>query len=252
MEKKLICLFLLLSGVLLLAAQPERKLAREGNKLYEEKKYADAEASYKKALNVKNNMPEAIFNLGDAMYQQKRWDDAAAQFKLSTTLAGDSVQKAAAYHNLGNTLYGKEDYSGAVDAYKRALRILPSDKDTRYNLALANAKLKQQQQQNQQDQKNQNKQQDQKQDQQDQNKQNQDKQDQNKQEEQKADSKKPQQKDGEKGQEQKSKQEQGQGKFSREQAERLLQSLGKEEEKTQQKMQLQQVQAVDVKILKDW
>ncbi len=251
MEKKLICLFLLLSGVLLLAAQPERKLAREGNKLYEEKKYADAEASYKKALNVKNNMPEAIFNLGDAMYQQKRWDDAAAQFKLSATLAADSLQKAAAYHNLGNTLYGKEDYSGAVEAYKKALRIQPADKDTRYNLALANAKLKQQQQ-NQQDQKNQDKQQDQKQDQQDQNKQNQDKQNQDKQGDQKEDSKSQQQKDGDKEQEQKNKQEQGQGKFSREQAERLLQALGKEEEKTQQKMQLQQAQPVDVKILKDW
>ena len=251
MEKKLICMFLMLSGVMLLMAQPERKLAREGNKLYEEKKYADAEASYKKALMVKNNMPEAIFNLGDAMYQQKRWDDAAAQFKLSATVAGDSLQKAAAYHNLGNTLYGKEDYSGAVEAYKKALKIQPADKDTRYNLALANAKLRQQQQ----NQQNQDKQQDQKQDNKDQNKQNQDKQDQNKQDQQgdqKKDSENPKQKDGDQGKEQKDKQEQGQGKFSREQAERLLQSLGKEEEKTQQKMQLQQAQPTDVKILKDW
>ena len=228
----------LISFVSCLSAQEERSLTREGNKYFDKEKYADAEASYKKALEKKNNFPEAIFNLGDAMYRQGRYDDAAKQFELAAKLLADTTLKAQAYHNMGNCSMEKKEYEEAVKAYKQALKLNPRDKDTKYNLAYANAKLKDKQQNKQQnkDQKNQDK--DKKDDKKNQDKKNQDQKGQ-KNKEGKGD--KPDQKDAKTG-----------GKMSKEQAEKLLQALNAEEQKTQEKMQKKTAKPQDVKVEKDW
>lgn len=218
--------------------QPEKTETRNGNKQFNKGNYADAEASYKKALDKKNNMPEAIFNLGDAVYQQKRYEEAIKQFQLSAQTSTDPKVKAKAYHNLGNTYMEGEKWEDAVKTYKNALKLNPNDNDTKYNLAYANEKLRQKQAEggnNDQKDKQQDKdKQDKKQDQQ------QDKNEQNK-EQQKSDNKEQQ------------KQQQGQQpKLSKEEAEQLLNAINNEEQKTNQKVQQKQVKAVNVKILKDW
>jgi len=208
-------------------------MTREGNKYFDKQKYADAEASYKKALEKKNNFPEAVFNLGDAMYKQGRFDDASKQFEQAAKLLKDTVQKARAYHNIGNCSMEKQEYEDAVKAYKQALKFNPNDKDTKYNLAYANAKLKDNKQ-NKQDKK------DQKQNK-DQDKKDQDKKD--------GDKKDQQGKDGNGDQ----KQKKGTGKeLSKEQAERLLEALKAEEQKTQEKMQKKTAKPQDAKLEKDW
>ncbi len=225
---------------LLTTAQEERSLTREGNKQFEKQKYSDAEASYKKALEKKNNFPEAIFNLGDAMYKQGRYDDAAKQFQLAAKMLPDSILKARSFHNLGNCSMEKKEYEEAVKAYKQALKLNPADKDTKYNLAYANAKLRDKQQ-NKQDQKNQNQNQQNKDDKKDQDKKDQDKKDQ----------KEGKDKEGKGDQDQK--QKKGNGKeLSKEQAEKLLEALKAEEQKTQEKMQKKMAKPQDVKIEKDW
>jgi tetratricopeptide (TPR) repeat protein len=220
----------LISFVSCLQAQEERGLTREGNKYFDKQKYADAEASYKKALEKKNNFPEAVFNLGDAMYQQGRFDDAAKEFEQAAKLLTDTAMKARSFHNLGNCSMEKKEYEDAVKAYKQALKLNPADKDTKYNLAYANAKLrdKQQNKQSQKDQKKQDQNQDQnKQDQKDQN--------------------------GDKGEKKDQQQKKSNGKeLSKEQAEKLLEALKAEEQKTQEKMQKKMAKPQDVKIEKDW
>ncbi|MBS1617998.1 MAG: tetratricopeptide repeat protein [Bacteroidetes bacterium] len=235
------------------SAQEERGLTRDGNKLFTKGKYSDAEAAYKKALEKKNNFPEAIFNLGDAIYKQKRYDDAIAQFELAAKTFKDPKQKAQAYHNLGNAQLDKEEYEKAVDAYKQALKLNPADRDTRYNLAYANAKLRKEQQQNQQNKNNKN------------NKDNKDNKDQNK--DNKDQDKKDQQGKGDKdkkdNKDQKDKDQQGKGdkdqkkpgeqpKLTKEQAEKLLEALKAEEQKAQDKMQKKAAKPADVQIEKDW
>jgi Ca-activated chloride channel family protein len=91
-------------------AQEERSLTREGNKLFNKQKYADAEAAYKKALEKKNNFPEAIFNLGDAVYKQERYDDAIAQYELAAKTLTDPKLKGQAYHNIGNSQLEKKEW----------------------------------------------------------------------------------------------------------------------------------------------
>jgi Ca-activated chloride channel family protein len=226
-------------------SQPERKETRTGNTQFDKGQYAEAEGSYKKALDKKNNMPEATFNLGDAVYQQKKWDDAIKQFQLSAQTNPDPLVKAKAYHNLGNTYLEQKKWDEAIAAYKNALRNNPNDKDTKYNLAYANAmKPKQQNDGSGQDNKDDKKEQDK--DKQDQKKPD-DKQD--KKDEQNKDQ---QAKDGDK-KDQKDKPQQGQQpKISKEDAEKLMQALMNEEQKTAQKMQEKQAKPVTVKIAKDW
>ncbi len=225
-----------------LSTTPEKKETRNGNKQFDKGVYTDAEASYKKALDKKNNMPEATFNLGDAVYQQKRYDEAAKQFQLSAQTNTDKTVKAKAYHNLGNTFLEQQKWEDAAKAYKEALKNNPKDADTKYNLAYANAMLIQQKNQDKQNKDNKDKKddkKDKKDDKKDQNKDDKNK-DQNKDQQSKNQDKKDQQQKGQ------------QPKLSKEEAEKLLQALQGEEQKTNQKMQQKQMKVVNVKIEKDW
>lgn len=218
-------------------SQPEKTETRKGNKEFNKGNYADAEADYKKALDRKNNMPEATFNLGDAVYQQKRYEEAVKQFQLSAQNNPDPKVKAKAYHNLGNAHLEQEKWQEAVKAYKSALKINPNDADTKYNLAYANEKLRQQQQggggQN--------------------NKKDQQKDKQNQKQNEQKENNKDQQQDQQQAKDQQQKQQQGQqSKLSKEEAEQMLQALQNEEQKTNQKVQQKQMKVVPVKILKDW
>src|SRR5690242_2136100 len=186
-------------------AQSDKKLIREGNKSYDNKKYSDAEVSYKKSLDKNQKSYEANFNLGDAYYKQGKYDDAAKQFELLKSEKKDKKTEAAALHNLGNTLLKNKKYKESIDAYKQALKLNPNDEDTRYNLAYAQTMLKQEQQrQQQQQQQNQDK--------------NKDKKDQ-----------KQQPKPEQQKQEQAQKQQEQKKEISKEDAERILQALNNDE-----------------------
>ena len=223
-----------------LSTQPEKTQTRAGNKQFEKENYTDAEAAYKKALDKKANMPEATFNLGDAVYQQKRYDEAIKQFQLSAQNNPDPKVKAKAFHNLGNTYLEQKKWPEAINSYKESLKLVDNDKDTKYNLAYANSmivKEKNEQKQKQKDKKDDKK--DQKKDQ------GQDKKDQ------KPDSPKDDQQ-SKNDQQKKDQQKGGQPKLTKEEAEKLLQALMNEEQKTNQKVQAKQVKGSNVKVMKDW
>jgi Ca-activated chloride channel homolog len=223
------------------SAQDERGLTRGGNKQFNKGQYSDAEASYRKALEKKNNFQEADFNLGDAVYQQKRYEEAVKQFTLTSKTMTDAGNRAAAYHNLGNSYVENKDYPKAIDAYQNALRLRPQDRDTKYNLAYANAMMKQQNQ-------------DKKNNKDNKNKQNQDKKDQpqDPKDQDKKDQDKPGQGDPKDNKDKPEPKRGNRQELSKEQAEKLLQALKAEEQKAQEKMQKKTAKPADTKILKDW
>lgn len=220
-----------------LSTNTEKRETRNGNKQYEKGNFADAEASYKKALDKQNNMPQATFNLGDAVYAQKRYDEAAKQFLLSAQTNPDKSVKAKAYHNLGNVFLQQQKWQEAANAYKEALKNNPADADTKYNLAYANSMLKKQQEG-----------QDQNKDKKDQK----ENKDQNKQDQNKDQQNKDQQSENKDNKDKQQGKQQQQPKLSKEEAEKMLQALQGEEQKTNQKMQQKQIKVVPVKIEKDW
>lgn len=224
--------------------QAERGFTRDGNKQFDKQKYVDAEVAYKKALEKKNNFPEAVFNLGDAYYKQKRFDEAAKQFDLSSKLLTDKKRQAQSWHNLGNCYLEQQKWEQAVSAYKQSLKLHPADNDTKYNLAFANEKLREQNKQKQQ-----NKDQKQKQDQ----KQNQQQQPQPKDQKDQKDKDGKGNNDQQQRGEDKEKQPQPQkGGLTKEQAEKLLEALKREEQKAQEKMDKKTAKPAEIKVEKDW
>ncbi len=243
----LFCTFLLLTSQLF--SQNERSMTRKGNRDMESGNYYDAEIKYRKALETSPLMEEGGFNLGNSLYKQDKYEESAQQYLSTGETAENVATKSNSYYNLGNSLYNLQQYDGAVEAYKQALRDNPSDEDARYNLAMAQLKLQQQSggqggggnnDQNQQD--NQDKQENQQQ------QQNQEQQDQNQEQNEQQQNQQQQQND----QQQQEGQEAQPMQISKEDAERMLEALKNNEQKTIKKVQDSKSKGQRVKVDKDW
>lgn len=215
----------------------ERNHIRAGNKYYNDGRYNEASVEYLKALQANPSSDIARFNLASAWFRQ-----AGASKDQQLLQKADSIfqivaankqcpaaLRGKAYYDRGNLAYLSEQYGPAVELYKAALRCNPDDDDARYNLRMAQLKLKDQQQNggNNQD-KNKDQNQDQKQDQ---NKdQNQDKQD-DKQDKNDQQDKQNQDKD----KQNQSGQQPQQG-MSQQNMQQILKTMQDQENATQQKM----------------
>jgi Ca-activated chloride channel family protein len=127
------------------------RLTEEARKLYASGDHPKALATFEQAARARPDDLRGRFNLADALYKNGKLDEAAALYR---SLGEDARSPLAgpARFNLGNALYGKKDFKGAIGAYRDALRVAPGDLDTRKNLELALRALQEQQQQQQQQQ----------------------------------------------------------------------------------------------------
>ena len=203
-------------------AQSKKNHLRNGNDLYEDSLFNDAEMKYRKSLEKDQNYFSASYNLADAIYKQERYEESANLFDALTDNAKDKNEKAKIYHNLGNSLFKQQKLEESIASYKDALRNSPTDEDTRHNLALAQKMLQQQQEQ----------------------------QEQNK--EKKEEENQEEEKEQEKQQQQKEQQPQEKEDMSKEDAEKMLEALQQQERELQEKLQKKKVKGKKVKVLKDW
>lgn len=236
--------------------------------------FAEAEVNYRKALAL-GERDNGAFNLGNEYHLRGQNKEALFRFKQAARDATTYEHKHRAFHNLGNAFMKEKKYQEAVAAYKDALRNSPEDDESRYNLAVAQDLLdknppppdeNKDDKKDQQDKQDQDQQQDQEKDGQNQddpsdNDQDQDKNDQG---ENQNENEGDDQKDSNKDQgEQKNKNQkpedknknpnQGQpGKLSPQQIKNLLEAMNNEEQKVQDKMNLQKVKGAKVKRSKDW
>ena len=218
-----------------------RRLTEEGRRQYAGGNHPEALQSFEQAARARPRDPLGRFNVADALYKNGKFDEAATLFRsLGSDPAGPLA--APSRFNLGNSLFQKQDYRGAVQAYRDALRLAPQDLDTRRNLELALRALKEQEEQQKKQQEQEKEDKDQK-DQKDQ-KQDQQKQD-SKQDEQKKGQPRPQ--SPEERRDERFKQETG---MPRERAMQLLDAL-QENEKAEQKKLLEAKRARR-KGAKDW
>jgi Ca-activated chloride channel homolog len=211
-------------------AQKDVKLLRQGNKLYNQGKYKEAEVDYRKALEINKESDKGKFNLGTAVYQEKNFNEATKIFEDLSSKQLDKSTKAKIYHNYGNSLLESKQYEQSIAAYKNSLLNYPADKDTKYNLEYAKSMLKKQQQQKQQN----------KQDK------NQDKKDQEKKDQEN------QKKDQQNKDQNKSQSQDQNKKISKEDAERMLEALKNDEKKTMAKLKKSKAKVQQVVIEKDW
>ena len=135
----------------------ERNYIRQGNKLYNDKRFAEAEVAYRKALEALPQSEIAKFNLAAALIRQSGSSDpnsgndpVNSASQLLQEIAGqsqDAYLAGKSFYNLGNLAFNSQDYGKSIELYKNALRKNPDDDKARENLRIA--QLKQQQQQNQ-------------------------------------------------------------------------------------------------------
>ncbi len=139
--KKLIiyCLILITCAT---KAQEKDKFLLKGNEKFAEKNYIEAEANYRISQAKFKKKAKSSYNLGTTIYKQNQSSEAKYQFAKAIIDAKTKPEKHKAFHNLGNSLMKEKEYTGAVGAYKNALRNNPTDEETRYNYALAKKMLK--------------------------------------------------------------------------------------------------------------
>src|SRR5690554_5279606 len=196
------------------AAQEERPHVRRGVALLEQERFAEAEAEFRSALQLKPSSFEAAYNLRTALFRQEKYDEALQQLQATTPFAIDDKQRLASlFHNLGNSYLFGQNIDQSIEAYKQALRHNPLDDETRYNL-IAAMKLKDEQEEQEEEQ--------------------QDQQEQEQQEQQEQEQEQQEQEQEQQDQQQQQQQE-SEG-ISRENAERLLQALEEDEKELLEKM----------------
>jgi tetratricopeptide (TPR) repeat protein len=233
----LILLIGLLSGDLY--SQSVNKMLREGNRKFEKGNFDEAEVKYRKALEISPDY-RATFNLGDALYKREQYADAINKFSDIVAKNPDPKTTSHAYHNIGNAHFKAGEYEKSLAAYRNSLRLNPNDEETRYNYEMARRMIQVQQQQQQQNQQQQNQQDEQQQNQQQQNQQNQNQQQQQNQQnqeqnEQNQQNQQQQNQQNEQNQQQQNQQQRRQ-EISKEDAERILNALMKEEQNVQKKV----------------
>ncbi len=235
--KKLVWVFLIYATSVF--AQNENKHIRSGNDMFAEENYKDAEVDYMKALEKNPESVKGQYNLGDALYKLENYEDATKLFESAAGKELDDKTKAEVFYNLGNSYLKAQKLPEAIDSYKNSLRLNPDDMDAKYNLqyALNMQQQQQQQQDQQQDQENKEDKEDQEQEQKDQ--------EQNQEQQQNQDQQ-------EQEQQQQNQQQAQPQQISKQDAERMLEALKNDENKTLEKVRLQQVPAKAKKTEKDW
>jgi Ca-activated chloride channel homolog len=118
---------------------------KEGNKLFTQGKYEEAEKAYLNAQVKNPGRPEILYNLGNALIKQKKYNEGI-QSLLQSEDKGDKTIKANSWYNTGNALFSMGKFKESAESYIQALKLDPADKDAKHNLELALMKLKQQQQ----------------------------------------------------------------------------------------------------------
>jgi hypothetical protein len=228
-------LFLLFVGVVQMYGQVDKKDVRKGNRDFRKENWREAEIDYRKALVKDSLSVAAAYNLANTLYRENDAEQAQKVMETVKDIAPASAYSADYYYNLGDLAIARQDWQGAVNAFKESLLRNPGDLDAKENYIYAKKKLEDQQNQDQQnqDQQNQDQNQDQNQNQnQDQN-QDQNQNDQN------------QNNDNNQNQNQQQQQQQGQPpKISPQAAQQMLQAIQAKEKETQDKVNKQKAEAL--------
>lgn len=114
---------------------------RKGIRAYSDKKFEESAGRFTEALVERPDTPELRFNLGTALSAQGKKDAAMSELQTASRSLESKEKAAAAHFNVGNLLYASNDYQGAVEAYKKAVKLDQKSPDIRHNLELAVRKL---------------------------------------------------------------------------------------------------------------
>jgi predicted O-linked N-acetylglucosamine transferase (SPINDLY family) len=96
-------------------------------------------ASYDRALKVRPDSAEALFNRGWTLHELKRFDEALASYERALTVRPDLAE---AFCNRGLTLHELKRFEEALASYDRALKVRPDYAEALCNRGLTLHELK--------------------------------------------------------------------------------------------------------------
>ena len=130
----------------LLLAGPAQELVAQGNAAWRAKRPEEAVLLYQKALALRPDSPEALYDLGAALYRMGDFTRALDNFERAARLRQRGRVAALARYNAGNSAFQQglalvySDPRGAlsmmehaIDSYREALRLEASLRDASHN-----------------------------------------------------------------------------------------------------------------------
>ncbi len=127
---------------------------KQANRAYAAGDYDLALQKYAEAQLDQPESQALAYDIGNAQFRKKKYEDAIAAYKKA--LNGDDAALAAkAYYNLGNAEFRKgefaiqsghqegiEDYREAMAHFKKSLEVIPDNKDAKRNIEVVQARIK--------------------------------------------------------------------------------------------------------------
>jgi Ca-activated chloride channel family protein len=118
-----------------------------GNRLYRAGRYAEAAEAYQAALRDGDDSTQLHYNLGTALLRLGRYDEAERHLRNALEAIEPELRQRS-FYNLGNRFLDAaraerdaqaqgQMLEGAVEAYKRSLRLEPADVEAKWNLEMA-------------------------------------------------------------------------------------------------------------------
>ena len=111
-------------------------------KAYEQKNYAEAFKHYESAQKIAPDDIDLSDEIAQSAYKARDFERAEKIYQQGRGPKSSKRERADAMHNMGNAQMRQENYEGAIESYKEALRLNPNDEETRYNLSKAIRKVK--------------------------------------------------------------------------------------------------------------
>ncbi len=103
-------------------------------------RYNEARGAFEKVIQIMPGSADAYENLGAVFGKLGMYDDAIRTLKKAISMNAES---AHAYYNLGVNYVSIENYKAAVDAFRQAIRFQPDFADAHGFLGVTYAKMKQ-------------------------------------------------------------------------------------------------------------
>ncbi len=110
--------------------------SERGNRAYEAGDHDEALARYTEAQTAAPDAPEIHYDIGNVLYRKEDYTAAVEAYRRALEGRRTDLLPDAAY-NLGNAHFRERRFREAAEAYRQGLELRPDDPDARRNLELA-------------------------------------------------------------------------------------------------------------------
>jgi len=114
----------------------------KGNRAYKEGYYADALNIYRSEITTHTDKNKAIFNAANSLYKLEDYTKAIDYYRRALLNSKNKKIRTMLYYNMGNSFFKLGNYEEAMKDYLKALELEPYNVKIKQNLEITTEKLK--------------------------------------------------------------------------------------------------------------